>query len=101
VQEDVVLAAEQELVPVGHDELNVEGIELNPTLARLPVQLDVKVPVRNFRVHNLLSLEPGTVVETEWGHGEDTPLISGKVQLAWCEFEVVDTQLAVRITRLA
>jgi len=28
------------------------------------------------------------------------PLASGKVQLAWSEFEVVDTQLAVRITRL-
>jgi hypothetical protein len=29
------------------------------------------------------------------------PLGSGEVQLAWSEFEVVDTQLAVRITRLA
>jgi hypothetical protein len=29
------------------------------------------------------------------------PLTSGKVQLAWSEFEVVDTQLAVRVTRLS
>jgi hypothetical protein len=27
-------------------------------------------------------------------------LSSGDVQLAWSEFEVVDTQMAVRITRL-
>ncbi len=35
------------------------------------------------------------------GHGEDVPLSAGDVQLAWSEFEVVDTQLAVRVTRLA
>ena len=86
---------------MAQDDLATEGLQLSPMLARLPVQLDVKVPVRNFRVHNLLALEPGNVVETEWGHGEDMPLNSGKVQLAWSEFEVVDTQLAVRITRLA
>jgi hypothetical protein len=29
------------------------------------------------------------------------PLCAGDVQLAWSEFEVVDTELAVRVTRLA
>jgi hypothetical protein len=29
------------------------------------------------------------------------PLAAGDVQLAWSEFEVVDSQLAVRVTRLA
>jgi hypothetical protein len=28
------------------------------------------------------------------------PIGSGDVQLAWSEFEVVDTQLSVRLTRL-
>jgi hypothetical protein len=28
------------------------------------------------------------------------PLASGQVQLAWSEFEVIDSQLAVRVTRL-
>jgi flagellar motor switch protein FliN/FliY len=69
-------------------------------MARLPVELDVSVAVREFRVRNLLALEPGQVIETEWGHGEDVPLASGDVQLAWSEFEVVDSQLAVRVTRL-
>jgi flagellar motor switch protein FliN/FliY len=56
--------------------------------------------VREFRVRNLLALEPGQLIESQWGNGEDMPLSSGDVQLAWSEFEVVDLQMAVRITRL-
>jgi hypothetical protein len=41
------------------------------------------------------------VIETTWLHGTDMPLCAGNVQLAWSEFEVVDLQLAVRVTRLA
>ena len=70
-------------------------------VALLPVELDVAVPVRDFRVRDLLALEPGRVIETLWGNGEDVPLAAGDVQLAWSEFEVVETQLAVRVTRLA
>jgi hypothetical protein len=71
------------------------SIVLNGPVVRLPVELDVSVPVRNFRVRNLLTLETAHLIESGWGHGEDVPLA------AWSEFEVVDTQLAVRITRLA
>jgi flagellar motor switch/type III secretory pathway protein FliN len=70
-------------------------------IALLPVELDVAVPVRDFRVRNLLALAPGQLIQSQWGNGEDVPLASGEVQLAWSEFEVIDTQLAVRITRLA
>jgi flagellar motor switch/type III secretory pathway protein FliN len=77
-----------------------ESMKLSPTVARLPVELDVAIPVREFRVRTLLALEPGQLIESEWGNGEDVPLSSGDVQLAWSEFEVVDTQLAVRLTRL-
>jgi flagellar motor switch protein FliN/FliY len=73
---------------------------LSPAMARLPVELDVAVAVREFRVRNLLALAPGQVIETTWGHGQDVPLAAGDVQLAWSEFEVVETQLAVRVTRL-
>ena len=59
------------------------------------------MPVRDFRVRNLLALEPNLVIETQWGHAEDVPLSAGNVQLAWSEFEVVETRLAVRVTRLA
>jgi hypothetical protein len=41
------------------------------------------------------------VIETQWVQGSDMPLAAGDVQLAWSEFEVVDSQLAVRVTRLA
>jgi flagellar motor switch/type III secretory pathway protein FliN len=88
------------LVPASppHDEGDLAS--LAPPFARLPVELDVAVPAREFRVRNLLALEVGQVIETQWAQGEDMPLAAGKVQLAWTEFEVVDSQLAVRVTRL-
>jgi flagellar motor switch protein FliN/FliY len=73
----------------------------SPAVALLPVELDVAIPVRDFRVRNLLALEPGQLIESQWGHGDDVPLASADVQLAWSEFEVVESQMAVRITRLA
>jgi flagellar motor switch/type III secretory pathway protein FliN len=75
-------------------------IERQSVEARLPVQLDVGIPIRNFRVKNLLMLELGSLIESSWVPGEDVPVASGEIQLAWSEFEVVDTQLAVRLTRL-
>jgi len=72
-----------------------------PLVARLPVELDVTVPVREFRVRHLLALAPGALIESQWNHGIDLPLAAGDVQLAWSEFKVVETKLAVRVTRLA
>ena len=72
----------------------------NQRVTRLPVELEVAIPLRDFRVRNLLTLDPGTIVESQWTNGEDVPLGSRDVQLAWSEFEVVDTHLAVRLTRL-
>jgi flagellar motor switch/type III secretory pathway protein FliN len=92
---------EAALVPSVHPRDEQEGLQLNPRLARLAVELDVAIPVRDFRVRNLLVLEPGQVIETQWQQGEDMPLTAGSVQLAWSEFEVIDSRLAVRITRLA
>jgi hypothetical protein len=73
---------------------------LSAPLARMPVELDVAIPIPDFRVRNLLALVPGQLIESRWGNGVDVPLSSGAVQLAWTEFEVVESQLAVRITRL-
>jgi flagellar motor switch protein FliN/FliY len=97
----VGIAPEQGLVALGHVQQD-EAITVFPAaVGRLPVELDVSVPVRNFRVRNLLALEPSDLIESVWGQGEDVPLAAGRVQLAWSEFEVIDTQLAVRVTRLA
>jgi flagellar motor switch protein FliM len=98
---DAETPSEAALVPSVHPRDQEEGLQLNPRLARLAVELDVAIPVRDFRVGNLLVLEPGQVIETQWEQGEDMPLAAGSVQLAWSEFEVIDSQLAVRITRLA
>jgi flagellar motor switch protein FliN/FliY len=76
-------------------------MRLSGPLERLPVGLAVAIPVREFRIRNLLAIVAGELIETQWGHGDDLPLSSGDTQLAWSEFEVVDTRLAVRVTRLA
>jgi len=61
-----------------------------PQFAQLPVELDVAISVKEFRVCNLLALSVGQVIKTEWAHGDDLPLAAGAAQLAWSEFEVVD-----------
>jgi hypothetical protein len=75
-------------------------VSLSTLAAKLPLQLDLLVPLPSFRVQNLLSLEKGQVIESAWPHTEDLPLWSGGVHLVWTEFEVVDQKLAVRVTRL-
>lgn len=70
-------------------------------LDRLPLQLDVMLPVRFLRVRELLALGPGSVVETAHAHAQDVPVWCGEKLLAWGEFEVAEQRLAVRVTRLA
>src|ERR1017187_3673800 len=76
------------LVPSGPHTAEETGLNLEGPLSKLPVELDVGVPIRNFRVRNLLALETGVVVASRWGHGDDLPVLSGKQTLAWSEFEV-------------
>ena len=92
--------AVQALVPAPQPKQKPEQAAFAEPIPQLPVELAVSVPVRDFRVRDLLALAPGHVIETQWSHGEDLPLAAGSVRLAWSEFEVVETQLAVRITRL-
>jgi flagellar motor switch protein FliN len=89
------------LVPVPRIPGEGDGAEFSAPVMSLPVELDIAVPVREFRVRHLLALAPGQLVETQWLHGNDLPLAAGQVQLAWSEFEVVETRMAVRITHLA
>ncbi len=95
------LTGESALVPTLLEPEATNFMQLSEPVARLPVELDVAIPVRGFRVRNLLTLETGQVIESQWNHGGDVPLASGEVQLAWSEFEVMESQLAVRVTRLA
>lgn len=93
-------AAEQGLAASSQPLEEDDPAAFSGAIARLPVELDVAVPVPQFRVRNLLALEPGQVIETGWALGADMPLASGQTQLAWSEFEVIDSLLAVRVTRL-
>ncbi len=90
----------QALVPAPRPAESGEPSAFSGAVARLPVEVEVGVPVRDFRVRHLLALAPGSVIASQWGHGGDVPLAAGEVRLAWSEFEVVETLLAVRITRL-
>lgn len=71
-----------------------------PELSRLPMRSAVSVVVPHFRVQHLLALKPGQTVESVWPTGEDLPFTVGGAQLFWCEFELVEDKLAVRLTRL-
>jgi flagellar motor switch protein FliM len=93
--------AVQALVPAPPSQQDEEEPVFRAPISQLPVALGVTVPVREFRMRQLLALAPGQVIETQWSHGDDLPLAAGDVQVAWSEFEVVETQLAVRVTRLA
>ena len=93
--------AEVSLIPSPAPETIPDEFPPESPVNRMLVEVDVAVPVRNFRVRNLLALERGTVVESQWKHDEDLPLSAPGAQLAWTEFDVLETQLAVRLTRLA
>ena len=93
--------AVQALVPAPQPPPSAEETVFPAPIPQLPVALAVSVPVRDFRVRELLTLVPGDVIATQWSHGDDLPIAAGDVQLAWSEFEVVETKLAVRITRLS
>lgn len=93
--------ATQALVPSPQPPRSGDKPAFGPPIAQFPVELGVSIPVREFRVRELLALAPGQLIETRWNHGDDLPLAAGDVQLAWSEFEVVDARLAVRVTRLA
>lgn len=95
LSESAVVHSPAQLVEVA------ESKETDLALLRIPVEVGVAVPVRKFRVRNLLALDRGQVIETQWLDGDDLPLEAPGVQLAWTEFEVIDRTLAVRITRLA
>jgi len=101
VAPEAEIAEETCLVPAAHAHAAQGGLLLNAALSRVAVELDVAIPVRDFRVRNLLALAPGQLIQTQWQQGEDLPLATRGAQLAWSEFEVIDEQLAVRVTRLA
>lgn len=75
--------------------------EVEARIADAPLLFEVRLPIRNLRVRDILTLAQGKVFETEWPGDEDIPGSCGGVHLVWTEFEVIEKKLAVRVTRLA
>ncbi len=90
-------------------ETSVNGVEpsANPVPDRwryaldLACQLTVDISLPGFKVVDLLALRPQSIVRANWQVGADVPLRVNGQLIAWAEFEVVGSRLAVRITELA
>ncbi len=84
---------------------NLETAELEESrwasVLRLPCQLTVDLSLPGFKVADLLKLQSGSVVSTNWRVGHDVPLRINGTLVGWSEFEVVGNRLAVRLTELA
>jgi len=72
-----------------------------PVIASFPTLLAVAIPLRELRVRDLLALCPGQIVTTPWNLTDDLPLATGPLRLAWGELDVLNGNIALRITRLA
>jgi flagellar motor switch/type III secretory pathway protein FliN len=67
----------------------------------LPCLLTVEISVPGFTVADLVHLERGRIIATRWTVGQDVPLRVNDELIAWSEFEVVQSNLGVRLTELA
>jgi flagellar motor switch/type III secretory pathway protein FliN len=67
----------------------------------LPCTLTLEIPVIGFTIGDLLSLSPGSIVETACHHTSDVPLRVNQLLIGWTEFDVIGDRLAVRITEQA
>ncbi|QHS51149.1 FliM/FliN family flagellar motor switch protein [Edaphobacter sp. 12200R-103] len=72
-----------------------------PLVSQMTVLTSAAIPVAGFKIRDLVHLQAGQIVESAWAHTEDIPLNAARVHVAWSEFEVVDQNLMVRLTRLA
>jgi flagellar motor switch protein FliM len=70
------------------------------TLRNVAVTIRAASILNRFRVRDLLAMKAGQIFETLSPAMEDVPVKVGEMQLGWCEFEVVEQKMAVRLTRL-
>jgi flagellar motor switch/type III secretory pathway protein FliN len=72
--------------------------DLLDSMPWLPCTLSLELPAARFTVGDLLTLSPGTIVETACHQTSDVPLRVNQLLIGWTEFEVVGDRIAVRIT---
>ena len=70
-------------------------------LARVPQTVTALIPLPQFTMHDLLTMEKGLVIESSVLTTDMIPIRIGQVRVAWGEFEVVEHALALRVTKLA
>ncbi len=72
-----------------------------PRVEALPCVLTVEISVPGFTVADLVHLKRGRIIASHWTVGQDVPLRVNGELIAWSEFEIVQSRLAVRLTELA
>ncbi|MGB7553063.1 MAG: FliM/FliN family flagellar motor C-terminal domain-containing protein [Candidatus Korobacteraceae bacterium] len=66
----------------------------------LPCKLSLELPLVQFTVRELLRLQAGNIVLTNWSRGAEVPLRANGQLIGWVEFEPVGDHIGVRITEL-
>ena len=66
----------------------------------LPCRLSVELPIPRFTVGKLLDLAPGVLLDTHYVVGSHVPVLVNGVMIGWGELDVVDENLAIRLTEL-
>ncbi len=87
---------------VGESEVSAElDVQTKwPVMTQVPVPVSVRIPLPGVSLRGLAALRVGTVIASAWPVSEEVPLYAAGVALSWCEFDVVDGAIAVRLTRL-
>ncbi|MBZ5631112.1 MAG: FliM/FliN family flagellar motor C-terminal domain-containing protein [Acidobacteriia bacterium] len=87
----------QQLPPAPAQE---ETIGWSPEILALDCQLSVEIAVPHFTVRELLRLNRGSIVATQTKQAVDVPLLANGEMLGVAELDVVNGNLAARITEV-
>lgn len=68
---------------------------------KLACRLSVEVRVPGFTLKDLLNLRPQSILRSHLVTSASPPLQVNGELVAWCDFEVLGSRLAVRLTELA
>lgn len=77
-----------------------ETIGWSPEILELDCQLSVEIAVPHFTVRALLRLNSGSIVASQTKQAVDVPLLANGEMLGLAELDVVNSNLAARITEV-
>jgi len=66
----------------------------------LPCTLSLELSLAPFTVRELLELQPGRVLVTQWSSGGEVPLRADGQVIGWAELEPAGERIGARITEL-